>query len=237
MSIKVIALDLDGTLTQNRTPLSSEQREVLTALSKKYKLVMVGAGTARRIFDQLLHFPVDILGNYGMQYAEYNGKTGDIDVLFDVAMPVDKESVAARVRAFREKHGFTDFKGDSVELHPSGCVTIQLLGTKANIADKLAFDPDRSRRRAIYGEAKALFSEYSVFIGGLTSIDLVPSPYNKAYALDRYAREKGYAHDEIVYIGDDYGEGGNDEPVYKSDFTYLTIDNYLDFPKVVKHLL
>ena len=31
--------------------------------------------------------------------------------------------------------------------------------------------------------------------------------------------------------------GGNDESVYQSDFPYLTIDNYLDFPKVVAPLL
>lgn len=47
----------------------------------------------------------------------------------------------------------------------------------------------------------------------------------------------GLSHDEVVYIGDDYGLGGNDESVYKSDYNYLTIDNYLNFPEVVKGLL
>ena len=40
-------------------------------------------------------------------------------------------------------------------------------------------------------------------------------------------------HSEVVYIGDDYGVVGNDEAVYKSDFNYITINNYLDFPKIV----
>ena len=44
-------------------------------------------------------------------------------------------------------------------------------------------------------------------------------------------------HNEVVYIGDDYGLGGNDESVYKSEFGYLTIDNYKDFSKVVAPLL
>ena len=64
--IKVIAMDLDGTLTQHKTPLSQTQRAVLTALSQKYKLLMVGAGQAMRIFRQLEEFPIDIIGNYGM---------------------------------------------------------------------------------------------------------------------------------------------------------------------------
>ena len=59
--IKVIALDLDGTLTQHKQPLSPEARATLTALSEKYKLLMVGAGQVQRIFNQMEHFPIDII--------------------------------------------------------------------------------------------------------------------------------------------------------------------------------
>lgn len=71
-NVKVIAMDLDGTLTQHKTPLSSAHRDILTTLSKKYKLLMVGAGQVMRIFNQLEQFPIDIIGNYGMQYGIYN---------------------------------------------------------------------------------------------------------------------------------------------------------------------
>ena len=53
----------------------------------------------------------------------------------------------------------------------------------------------------------------------------------------KYCREHGIAHDEVVYVGDDYGPGGNDESVYLSDFAYLTIDDYTTFPQVVADLL
>lgn len=72
---------------------------------------------------------------------------------------------------------------------------------------------------------------------GSSSFDMAPKPYNKYYALNIYCKENGLSHDEVVYIGDDYGLGGNDESVYVSDFPYITIDNSLDFPKVVKDLL
>ena len=65
---------------------------------------------------------------------------------------------------------------------------------------------------------------------------MAPKPYDKYYALDRYCKENGLKHSEVIYIGDDYGLGGNDEAVYKSDFNYITIDNYLDFPEKVKEL-
>ena len=235
--IKLIAFDLDGTLTQHKSPLGEENRKVLEALSKKYKLLMAGAGMCNRIFNQMGKFPIDVLGNYGMQYAEYNAETGELDIVRNDTMPVDKESIEKRVTAMREKYGYTEFAGDNVEYHASGCVTFPVLGTAAKIEDKLAFDPDRKKRRAIYEDVKQTFSDYTVFVGGSSSFDMAPAPFNKAYALAKYCEERGIAHDEVVYVGDDYGPGGNDESVYLSDFNFLTIDNYLDFPKVMSVLL
>lgn len=236
-NIKVIAMDLDGTLTQHKTPLSPEHREILTALSKKYKLLMVGAGQVMRIFNQLEKFPIDIIGNYGMQYGKYNPQTKSIDIIKDITLPCDKEKVTQKINYFREKYSFTAYAGETVEFHPSGCVTFPILGTSAKQQDKLSFDPDRKKRRKIYNEVVEAFSDYCVFVGGSSSFDMAPKPYNKFYALDLYCKENNLSHNEVVYIGDDYGLGGNDEAVYLSDFNYLKIDNYLDFPKVVESLL
>lgn len=233
--IKLIAMDLDGTLTQHKTPLSDKNRAVLDALGKKYKLLLVGAGQVMRIHNQLEGYPADIIGNYGLGYGEY--ENGTIRIVRDLALPCDRASVEERVNFLREKHGFTEFTGDSVEYHPSGCVTFAILGTKAKQEDKLSFDPDRAKRRAFYDEVCTLFPEYSVFVGGSSSFDMAPKPYDKNYALSLYCAEKGYAHSEVCYIGDDYGLGGNDESVYKSDFNYITIDDYRDFGRVTAHLL
>lgn len=236
-SVKIIAMDLDGTLTQHKTPLCPAHREILMQLSKKYKLLMVGAGQVVRIFNQLEAFPIDIIGNYGMQYGAFNSKTKSIDILMDVTAECNKEQITDKINALRNKYGYTEYAGDSVEFHPSGCVTFPLLGTKAKQEDKLAFDPDRTKRRKIYEDVVNTFNDYCVFVGGSSSFDMAPKPYNKYYALDLYCKENNLSHSEVVYIGDDYGLGGNDESVYKSDFNYITIGNYLDFPGVVKPLL
>ena len=235
--IKLIAFDLDGTLTQHKTPLSEEHRAILEQLSKKYKLLMAGAGMCHRIFRQMGKFPIDIVGNYGMQEAKYNPETKDLDIVKDECLPCDRESVEKRITALREKYGFTEYAGDNVEYHASGCVTFPLLGTKAKQEDKLAFDPDRSKRRAFYQDVIDTFPEYIVFVGGSSSFDMAPRPFNKYFALDRYCKEHGYSHDEVAYVGDDYGLGGNDESVYLSDIRFVTIDDYRDFPKVMAEFL
>ena len=235
--IKLIAFDLDGTLTQHKSPLSNETRDILFELGKKYKLLMVGAGVCKRIFDQMGKFPIDIIGNYGMQYAKYNKDTNDIDIVENHTAFCDKSSCEERVTYLRNKFGFLDFKGENVEFHPSGAVTFPILGTKANLDDKLKFDPDRSKRRKILQEVTELFSDYNVFVGGSSSFDMAPKPFNKYYALDKYCKELGILHDEAVFVGDDYGPGGNDESVYLSDFNFIKIDNYLEFKEKIKILL
>lgn len=236
-NIKLIAFDLDGTLTQHRTKVPEAHREILFELSRKYKLLMVGAGQCQRIFTQMEEFPIDIIGNYGLQYARYNPDIKNIEMVYDVREECNREEAEKKVTYLREKYGFTDFKGDNVEFHISGCITFPILGTKADINDKVAFDPDRKKRRAFYPEVKELFSDYNVFVGGSSSFDMAPKPYNKYFALDKYCKEQGILHSEAVFVGDDYGEGGNDESVYKSDFNFIKVDNYLDFPKAIKELL
>ena len=235
--IKVVAMDLDGTLTQHKQTLDSVHKAALDALAEKYKLLMVGAGQVRRIFNQLGQYPIDIIGNYGLQYGVYNKDTKNIDTVRDLAFSVDKETIEKKVTFLREKYDFCEYRGDNVEYHPSGCITFPVLGTKALQEDKLAFDPDRAKRRKIYDEVVETFSDYCVFVGGSSSFDMAPKPYNKLYALDIYCKENGLSHENIVYIGDDYGLGGNDESVYLSDIPYLTIDDYRDFPEIIKAIL
>ena len=76
-----------------------------------------------------------------------------------------------------------------------------------------------------------------MFVGGSSSFDMAPFPYNKYYALDKYCKEHGYLHDDVAYVGDDYGPGGNDESVYLSDFNFVTTDDYMGFPEIMKKFL
>ena len=236
-TIKLIAFDLDGTLTQHKTPLDPVNKAVLDRLREKYVLLMVGAGACYRIFNQMGKYPIDVFGNYGLQLGKYNPETGELDMVRDLRLPCDRESVSARITMLREKYGFTQYAGENVEFHDSGVVTFPLLGTKANAADKLAFDPDRSKRRAFYQDVIDTFPEYVVFIGGSSSFDLAPKPYNKYYAMNAYCEELGIRHDEAVFVGDDYGPGGNDESVYLSDFGFVKVDDYTKLGEYLKDYL
>ena len=232
---RLIAFDLDGTLTQHKSPMSPAIRSALDTLRAAGRsLLMAGAGDCLRIFRQMEGYPIDVVGNYGMQYAEYDPASRDLRFVRDERVPCDRESVLRRAAALRERFGWTDFAGESVEFHASGVVTFALLGTKAAAADKLAFDPDRLRRRAAYAAVCEAFPEFKVFVGGSSSYDMAPAPYDKAWALGRVCAERGLAKEDVLYVGDDYGPGGNDESVLLAGFPFLKVDDYRDTPSLLR---
>ena len=234
-NIRVVAMDLDGTLTQHKSPLSDRCRRTLENLAKRYRLLMLCAGGCERVYRQMGEFPVAISGFYGMQYAE--GTTGGLHLLEDNCVLIDRDEVSRKVALLREEFGLMNFTGETVEFHESGLITFPILGTKACLEDKLAYDPDRAKRRLIYDRVCEVFSEYHVFIGGSSSFDIAPKPYNKLFALDRYLARSGLNRENVVFFGDDYGPGGNDRDVYTSGIQFVPIEDYREFPEIAERVL
>jgi hydroxymethylpyrimidine pyrophosphatase-like HAD family hydrolase len=232
---KLICFDLDGTLTQHRSKLEEKNKNVLDDLSKKYKLLMVGAGAADRIYAQMNDYPIDIVGNYGMQESKMID--GKFQIIREEKTFVDKDFFCEKIKYLREKYGYTEFKGDGVEFHATGMVTFPLLGTKADIRDKIAFDPTREKRKVLYPEIMEIFKDYTVYIGGSSSFDFSAKNYNKYDAIMRYAKENGYELDEILYVGDDFGDGGGDSHVRLGGLDFVEITDYTTLKEKLSYLL
>ncbi|MBQ8060847.1 MAG: HAD-IIB family hydrolase [Bacteroidales bacterium] len=231
---KLIAFDLDGTLTQHKQPLSAANRAVLDTLATRYEIIMAGAGNCKRIYTQMGEYPITIVGNYGMEESRI--VDGEFKIVRTEKADVDRKFMDKKCMELRKKYGYTSYKGDPLEYHESGMVTFGLLGTKPDAADKLAFDPDKIKRREMYPEVKEIFKDYSVFIGGTTSFDITPKQYNKYDAVMRYAAEKGYSKDEILFVGDDFADGGNDSQIRIYGMDYIRIDDYTRLPEKLHFL-
>lgn len=232
---RLVCMDLDATLTQHKTPLDSVNRAALDSLAARYALLVVGGGGCERIHNQMGCYPIDILGNYGLEEARV--VDGEWKIVRRDVIAIDTADVAAKCHMLREKYGYTRYWGKPVEFHESGMVTFGLLGTAAPSEEKLSFDPDKLKRRAMYPEVCEIFSDFSVFIGGSTSFDLAGKLYNKYDAIMRFAAENGYERDEIIFIGDDLDDGGNDSHVRLGGMDYIRVWDYRDFPEVIKPLL
>ena len=210
-------------------------RSVLDRLKEKYKIIMVGAGGAARIYAQMGEYPIDIIGNYGMEESKMI--EGKFTIVRQITTCPDRAYFLEKTEYLRQKYGYTEYKGDPVEFHATGMVTFPLLGTKADVADKIAFDPTREKRKVLYPEVLELFPAYTVYIGGSSSFDFTEKKYNKYDAILAYAQENGYKKEEILYVGDDFGEGGGDSHVRLGGLDYVEISDYRTLKDKLAYLL
>lgn len=232
---KLLVFDLDGTLSNHRCPMPEESRALLDALGKRYHLVMCGAGNVARVFNQMGKYPIDLVGNYGMMHAKV--ENGELVITKQVVDDIDKEFFLRETTRLREKYGYTKYAGEPIEWHPSGMVTFALLGTEAAKEDKLVFDPDRAKRRVMYPEVLEVFKDYTVFIGGSTSFDIVAKQYNKYDATMEYARAHGYTKEQVLFMGDDMGDGGGDSHVRLGGIDYIHVLDYTKISEMLSFLL
>lgn len=232
---KLLVFDLDGTLSNHRCPMPEESRALLDALGKKYHLVMCGAGNVARVFNQMGKYPIDLVGNYGMMHAKV--ENGELVITKKVVADIDKEFFLRETTRLREKYGYTKYAGEPIEWHPSGMVTFALLGTEATKEDKLVFDPDRAKRRVMYPEVLEIFKDYTVFIGGSTSFDIVAKQYNKYDATMEYAKMHGYTKEQVLFMGDDMGDGGGDSHIRLGGIDYIHVLDYTKIPEMLAFLL
>lgn len=211
--------------------IEDENLLYLVGLQEYYSLVIVGAGSCFRISKQLRSLSVDIIGQYGLELAHHNyGQP--LQYIYKNSITVDIDYFTHKIFKLRKKFNCLDYIGNSLEIHASGIVTFPILGTDAHISDKLCFDPDRAKRRLIYKDVVNSFPDHNVFIGGTSSFDIAPKEYDKYKALNRYIEERDMRPDEVVYFGDDYGVGGNDESIYLSNIDFIKVDDF----KKLKHI-
>ena len=231
---KLLCFDLDATLTEHRMPLEPAARELMEKLCEKYDVVMMAAGNCPRVYKQMGNFPVPIVGNYGMQESAI--VDGEFRIIREDTAPADTAFFLKWCQYFREKYGYTSYSGDPVEFHASGMVTFGLMGTAPDKYEKLKFDPDKAKRRAMYPEVLKVFKNYAVYIGGSTSFDFTPAQYNKFDAALRYAHEHGYCLDDCLFVGDDIDDGGGDSHIRLYGMDYIRIWDYSKTPSMLRFM-
>ena len=231
---KLLCFDLDATLTEHRMPLEPAARELMEKLCEKYDVVMMAAGNCPRVYKQMGNFPVPIVGNYGMQESAI--VDGEFRIVREDTAPADTAFFLKWCQYFREKYGYTSYSGDPVEFHASGMVTFGLMGTAPDKYEKLKFDPDKAKRRAMYPEVLKVFKDYAVYIGGSTSFDFTPAQYNKFDAALRYAHEHGYCLDDCLFVGDDIDDGGGDSHIRLYGMDYIRIWDYSKTPSMLRFM-
>jgi hypothetical protein len=216
---ELIVYDLDGTLAESKSSLDGEMSALLHDLLGIVKVAVISGGGWPQFEKQLLaNLPHDarlvnlsLLPTCGTKFFQY---TGDWKQLYSEDLTAsEKELITDSLNKAVAVTGFTPEKvwGEVIEDRGSQ-ITFSALGQQAPLAEKDKWDSDFAKRKKIKAVLDTLIPEFSVRMGGATSIDVTKPGIDKAYGIGKLRDILGISLKEMIYIGDALFPGGNDYP-------------------------
>ena len=216
---KLIVYDLDGTLAESKSSVDAKMAELLHDLLGVVKVAVISGGDWPQFEKQVLsHLPKDerlanlsLLPTCGTKFFRY---TGEWKKLYSEDFTADqKTKIIASLKHAVDKAGFKVEKtwGEVIEDRGSQ-ITFSALGQHAPLEEKNKWDHDYAKRKKIKAILDPMIPDFSVRLGGATSIDVTKPGIDKAYGIRKLRDLLGITIKEMVYIGDALFAGGNDYP-------------------------
>jgi len=241
---KLIVFDLDGTLAPSKSSLAPQTAGLLRDLLGIVKVAVISGGAWAQFEKQLLtDLPKDsllanlsLLPTCGTKFFQYNEKWQELyseDLTAEqkkkIIDSLDKAAGEAGYRAEKVWGNVIEDRGSQV--------TFSALGQQAPLAEKDKWDADFAKRKKITAILETLIPEFSVRIGGATSIDVTKSGIDKAYGIEKLRDTLHLSLKEMVYIGDALFPGGNDYPAEEEGVVSIPVKGPDDTNLVIKTIL
>jgi HAD superfamily hydrolase (TIGR01484 family) len=227
---KLIVFDLDGTLAESKSALGAEMSACLHNLLGVVKVAIISGGDWPQFEKQVLsHLPHDerllnlsLLPTCGTKFFQYNGywnKLYSEDFTAD-----EREKIVTSLKKALGMAGFRVEKvwGEIIEDRGSQ-ITFSALGQQAPLEEKNKWDPDFTKRKKIKAILDTLIPEFSVRMGGATSIDVTKPGIDKAYGIGKLRDILGISLREMIFIGDALFVGGNDYPAEQAGVVSIPV--------------
>jgi HAD superfamily hydrolase (TIGR01484 family) len=227
---KLIVYDLDGTLADSKSPIDAEMSSLLHDLLGVVKVAIISGGDWPQFEKQVLsHLPQDerlvslsILPTCGTKFFQYKG--GWEKIYSEDFTADEKEKIVSSLKKAVEQAGFNAAKvwGEVIEDRGSQ-ITFSALGQQAPLAEKSKWDPDYSKRKKIKAILDPLIPEFSVRMGGATSIDVTKPGIDKGYGVRKLRDILSISLEEMIFIGDALFPGGNDYPAKEAGVVSIPV--------------
>jgi HAD superfamily hydrolase (TIGR01484 family) len=227
---KLIVFDLDGTLAASKSPLDAEMSSLLHDLLGVVKVAIISGGAWLQFEKQVLsNLPQDgrlaklsILPTCGTEFFQY---TGEWKKLYSEDLTAEeKQNIVSSLKKATEDAGFSVEKtwGETIEDRGSQ-VTYSALGQQAPLKEKEEWDADFDKRKIIKTILDTMIPEFSVRLGGATSIDVTKPGIDKAYGIKKLQEKLGISIKEMIYVGDALFVGGNDYPAKQAGVISISV--------------
>ena len=241
---KLIIFDLDGTLAESKSSLDGETSVLLHDLLGVVKVAVISGGDWPQFEKQLLsNLPHDeslvnlsLLPTCGTKFFQYAG--GWKKIYSEDFTQGEKEKIISSLKQALKGSGFKVDKtwGEVIE-DRGGQITFSALGQHAPLEEKAKWDPDFTKRKKIKAILNSVIAEFSVRLGGATSIDVTKPGIDKAYGIKKLRDLLGISLKEMIFIGDALFVGGNDYPAKEAGVVCIPVRGPRETKPVIKAII
>lgn len=238
---KLIVFDLDGTLAVSKSPLDAEMAGLLIDLLRVAKVAVISGGNwpqfEKQVLSNLSHSEhlqnLLLLPTCGTKFYQYD--TSWKKLYSEDFTAAEKDKI---IRSLQQVSGDSGFKADKVwgdVIEDRGSqITFSALGQQAPIEAKEQWDPDFAKRQKMKVSLDALLPEFSVRLGGTTSIDVTKHGIDKAYGIAKLRDTLGIAIEEMIFVGDALFPGGNDYPAKQAGVVSIQVRDPDESKRVIE---
>jgi phosphomannomutase len=241
---KLIVFDLDGTLAESKASVDAEMAKLLDSLLGIVKVSVISGGAWQQFEKQVLaHLSHDerlknlsLLPTCGTKFYQYES---DWKLLY--SEDFTEEEKKKIVSSLQQAIGESDCRGEKswgkVIEDRGSQITFSALGQEAPLEKKKTWDPDFAKRKGMKVILDKLIPEFSVRLGGATSIDVTKHGIDKAYGIRKLRDVLGVSIPEMIFVGDAVFPGGNDYPAKEAGVLSIEVKNPHETKRVIEAIL
>jgi len=241
---KLIIFDLDGTIAESKSAIDKEMSELLKNLISIMRVAIISGGDWSQFQKQVIeNLPEDtnfknlsILPTCGTKFYGYETKWKKRYA--DDLSQEEKDKIFSSINQAVQDSGLIIKKtwGEQIEDRESQ-ITYSALGQQAPLEEKSVWDPDFIKRKKIKVYLDDLIPDFSVRLGGTTSIDITKPGIDKAYGIKKLKDILNIDFKQMIFIGDAIFPGGNDFPATTTGAKCIHISNPTETKRVIDAII
>lgn len=241
---RIIVFDLDGTLAESKQAVDPEMGELLADLLGRIAVGVISGGDWPQFEKQLLgrlasgtdFSRLFLLPTSGSKFFRFD--RGWRQVYADVLGDSERADIQAALRNAIATLGLDGEKSWGHRIEDRGSqITFSALGQQAPLGAKQDWDPDLRKRQQLKAALEPLLPDFSIRIGGSTSLDITRRGFDKAYGIARFGKTASIRASEMVFVGDALYDGGNDAPVRAAGIDTVAIRDVAETKTVIRTIL
>jgi HAD superfamily hydrolase (TIGR01484 family) len=240
----LIVFDLDGTLAKSKAALDDEMAQLLGRLLNVVKVAIISGGDFPQFEAQVLgHLPagsnlanLSLLPTTGTKFFQY--RDGWQKLYSDDLSEADKKKIESALEQAVAQSGLQPARSWGERIEDRGTqITYSALGQEAPLEEKSEWDPDFAKRKQIKAILDKTLPDFSVRLGGTTSIDVTRPGIDKAYGIRKLRDVLGIPITQMLFVGDAIFPGGNDYPAFQAGAESIEVRDPDETKAVVKTII